>query len=168
MDAHELKLWIGDWVRVKLTGAIGKFEGQKESNAIVVINGSRQLIEAKFLEVYNEPEPEESLLEQLGIREEAEPVKKKDAIPNTLDLHLEKLSGYSADSGQTILEFQLKECRAFLDEMISRKIGSAIIIHGKGEGILKEQVIHLLGDYPQIKHFFPRNHGGALELLLYY
>lgn len=168
MDRKQLDdLWIGDWITVTLTGVKGKFEGIKGDHAMVNINGQKQLVEAKFLELSEDPGEDQSLSDLLGLEIE-KPEKIKTPISSILDLHLEKLPGYSAESGQTILDFQLKTCRSFIEEIIQRKMGSAIIIHGKGEGILKEQVIHLLGDFPQVKHHFPRNHGGALEILLYY
>lgn len=168
MELNELKdLWIGDWVRVTLTGATGKFEGEKDGKAIVVIGVQRQLIDPRYLEISEAPEDEKSLLELLGLAEE-QAEEKKEFIDNTLDLHLEKLTSFSPDAGLSILDFQIRECRRFLSEIIRRKLGSAIIIHGKGDGVLKEQIIHILADYPEIKHFFSRNQGGALELLLYY
>lgn len=169
MDREQLKdLWIGDWVRVTLTGAIGKFEGEREGKVLVSINNHRQLIEIQFLEIAEAP-VEDDLLKDLLPEDQTDSTRQtKPAFDTTLDLHLEKLEGYSSASGLSILEYQLKECRKFLEQLIDRKIGMAIIIHGKGEGVLKEAVIHLLGEFPQVKHYFPRNQGGALEMLLYY
>jgi DNA-nicking Smr family endonuclease len=167
MDFNELKdLWIGDEVRIIGTTEMGKFEGIEKGKAKVLINARHSFFDPEQIEVYEEP-IEESLDKLLGL-EEPEKLPKKEKINHVLDLHLEKLPLYSPDSGMTILDYQLKECRKFLEEVVSKKRRSAMIIHGKGEGILKDQVIHLLGDFPQIRQYFPKNNGGALEILLYY
>lgn len=169
MDHNALKdLWIGDLVRVTKTGAIGKFEGETGGKARILLDGRHMLMEARDIEVHDEPESEESLVQLLGIEEQKIKEKKRPSMVNVLDLHLEKLSGYTPNSGLTILDYQLKECRKFLEEVIARKYLSATIIHGKGEGILRDQVIHLLKEFPQVRNHFPKNHGGALEILLFY
>ncbi|MCB0669036.1 MAG: Smr/MutS family protein [Saprospiraceae bacterium] len=169
MDRNALQdLWIGDWISVTLTGARGKFEGIQGDKALISINGQRQLIDPKYLELSDEPLEEESLADLLGIEPEPQSGEVKTPFNNILDLHLEKLPGYSPGSGQTILEYQLKQCRLFIEEIIKRKIGMAVIVHGKGQGVLKDAVIHLTGEFPEIKHHLSRNQGGALELLFYY
>ncbi len=169
MDHSALKdLWIGDMVRVTKTGAIAKFEGETGGKAKILLDGHHILLEACEIVVHNEPETEESLVQLLGIEEQKTTEKKRPSMVNVLDLHLEKLSGYTQNSGLVILDYQLKECRKFLEEVIARRYLSATIIHGKGEGILRDQVIQLLKEFPQVRNHFPKNHGGALELLLFY
>ncbi|MBK8505830.1 MAG: Smr/MutS family protein [Saprospiraceae bacterium] len=167
MDFNALKeLWIGDQVRVLATAETGKFEGLIKGEAKVLIKGQHLLFKPEQIEIYEEPVVE-SLDKLLGLEMPIKQIKKID-VNTVLDLHLEKLPGYLSDSGLTILDYQLKECRNFIEKLILKKRHSAIIIHGKGEGILKDQVIHLLGDFPQIRQYFPKNNGGALEILLFY
>jgi dsDNA-specific endonuclease/ATPase MutS2 len=169
MDLKSLKdLWIGDLVRVVPTGMIGKFEGSSGDKARILIEGRHHWIEVKDIEVYDEPEPEASLIELLGLEEEKPKKEKSPSFSNELDLHLDKLPPYSSDSGLSILDYQLNHCRQFLEEVIKRRYTSATIIHGKGEGILRDQVIHLLKDFHQIRQHLPKYNGGALEVLIFY
>ena len=40
------------------------------------------------------------------------------------------------------------------------------IIHGKGEGVLREAILHQLKDFNQVRFTFSKNGGGAVEVWL--
>jgi dsDNA-specific endonuclease/ATPase MutS2 len=160
------KLWIGDEVKILTSGKIGKYEGLSGGQAKVLVEGLYQLHPAEGIELYEAQPVEEDLSEILEIRS---PKSKKDpGFTNSLDLHLAKLPNYSPDSGQSILDYQLNQCQLFIKEIIKRKMSSATIIHGKGAGVLKQQVLQLLAGYPQVRVQQEKNEGGAVEVLLFY
>ncbi|NND33935.1 MAG: hypothetical protein HKN76_15205 [Saprospiraceae bacterium] len=159
-------LWIGDEVKILSSGKTGFFEGMEAGKAKVRIDGGHSLHAAHDLVLYEAPE-EDDLLEILEITPVK--VKQKDVpFSNILDLHLEKLPNYSPGSGISILDYQIKKCKEFIEEVIRRKLLSATIIHGRGTGILREQILVLLSAYKQIKIQHPKNEGGAIEVLLFY
>lgn len=159
-------LWIGDEVKVISRGKTGVFEGIAAGQAKVRIDNLHGLYPAHDIALYVSEPAEEDLLALLEIT--ATPKKKTNPFTNTLDLHLEKLPNYSAASGVSILDYQISQCKIFIEEVIRRKLLSATIIHGKGAGILRENIIALLAGYPQIKVQHPKNDGGAVEVLLFY
>ena len=65
-----------------------------------------------------------------------------------------------------ILSFQLEKAKSFIEDSISKKLPRILIIHGKGEGVLKIEIIHLLKGYTQIKFIIPKNIDGASEVWL--
>ena len=159
-------LWIGDEVSVISTGKTGVFEGIDGGQAKVRLDHEHVLYPAHDIALYV-PEPAEE--DFLSLLEIASPPKKvTPAFATVLDLHLEKLPNYSAASGISILDYQISQCTIFIEEVIKRKLLSATIIHGKGAGVLRENIVALLAGYPQIKVQHAKNDGGAVELLLFY
>lgn len=161
-------LWIGDKLKIVSRDAVGSFEGiSKEGMAIVKHNGCIEKIDAKDLELWNEPEPERfmPLEEQTlkpGIKVVNNTFKVFDGI---IDLHYEKLAPERLNNPHPhILEFQLLKCKEFLEEAIRRKFPYLRIIHGKGEGKLKAAVEHLLMFYPDIHSFYTSPDLGAVEI----
>ena len=74
---------------------------------------------------------------------EAQGPKKKPGIP-VLDLHAEKLPACRKLPADMILVCQLDELRLFLQRMKRDKIPRFRIIHGKGSGVLRAEVIRML------------------------
>ena len=73
---------------------------------------------------------------------------------------------YRPNHWATALDFQLMQCKKFLDQAVQSRASRIVIIHGRGAGILKDQVCHLLEDYQQVYQQFEINRGGALEVWL--
>ena len=65
-----------------------------------------------------------------------------------------------------ILDYQLEKTRIFIRDAIDRKYPHITIIHGKGQGVLKSEIEHILKDYHQIRFTFSKNGGGAVEVWL--
>ncbi|HMU04390.1 MAG TPA: Smr/MutS family protein, partial [Saprospiraceae bacterium] len=86
---------------------------------------------------------------------------------HTLDLHLEKLAPHMQNElPARILEFQVQKSEVFIREAISKKYPHITIIHGKGAGVLKEQIEAQLKGFPQVRFTFSKNGGGAVEVWL--
>jgi len=158
------ELWIGEHVKLKSNQKEGKFEGRGAKNhAFVRINGKMHLIEASDLEIVRQEEP----TIDLGLEE----LVSKPTLPlkTDIDLHIEKLSPEleHADPSR-ILAVQIEKTKEYVDHLISRKMYTAKIIHGKGSGQLKEEVHHILKGISEVSHFHEINDGGATEILFSY
>ena len=68
-----------------------------------------------------------------------------------IDLHIEVLSPKDARRNKAeILDIQLKHCEDYVREAIHGQITPVVIIHGKGRGRLKEEVLRLLRSFHEI------------------
>ncbi len=153
------ELWIGDRLLIKPTHEVGTFEGSTNGVARVRL-GSRMVEETD--------EPDLPLDEPAEVAWSRGAQSRAEWSGTTIDLHLEKLDGYRSDSGQTPIEYQITACRRFLVDAIARRRASVLIIHGKGQGILRDAIIHILPDFPEVRWHTPRHRGGALEVLFAY
>ena len=97
--------------------------------------------------------------------------------PFEIDLHYESLTE-STDirANHEILQKQLTACRSFVQKSIAKKLKRIVIIHGKGEGVLKAEIhlyLNRLGSEHGIKldfHDAPYSEygmGGATEVIFY-
>ncbi len=86
---------------------------------------------------------------------------------NTLDLHLEKLAPHmEGEPAGRILDYQLQQSDAFIRHAIHHNMPHITIIHGKGQGVLKDAISHQLSLFSQVKITFTKNGGGAVEVWL--
>ncbi len=94
--------------------------------------------------------------------------KKRAIAPLEVDLHIGQLT--NSTRGLTnfdMLNLQIKTAKQTLDYAIQKKIGSVVFIHGVGEGILKEELIYLLGRYYGLEFFdapFSKYGAGATQV----
>ena len=66
-----------------------------------------------------------------------------------------------------ILEFQKQKCLEFIQYAITKNYPVIHIIHGKGQGVLKSEIEHMLKQYNHVvKWTFSKNDGGAVEVWL--
>jgi hypothetical protein len=71
-----------------------------------------------------------------------------------LDLHIESLiDSHKGMSNAEILTIQLKEMRSFFKKAQQKHIRKVILIHGVGEGILKEEVRTFLSKQEGVEYF---------------
>jgi dsDNA-specific endonuclease/ATPase MutS2 len=119
-------------------------------------------------------------LEDLRIEEELEfhPQKQVIQLPkkpgstperkgNSIDLHIEALKPELAGSlPERIINHQLDQFHIFLENSINQRIPFITIIHGKGTGVLREQVRQILKLHPQVKLIQPSRDDGATEAWL--
>ena len=71
-----------------------------------------------------------------------------------LDLHIEVLvDSHAGMSNSEILERQMRELRVFYNSALQKRIRKLIIIHGVGEGVLKQEVRDFLAGKDGISYF---------------
>ena len=62
-----------------------------------------------------------------------------------IDLHIEELlDDHSFMTNHEILTKQMNSCRQFIQRAITANMNRVVIIHGKGEGVLKSEIISYL------------------------
>ena len=92
---------------------------------------------------------------------------KKQKSQNILrvDLHIELLNkGFQYMDNFEIVNLQLNECRRNIEKALNSKVTKLEIIHGIGEGVLKNEVHSILRDYNL--RFYLTQDGGATEVYL--
>ena len=71
--------------------------------------------------------------------------KSKTKLVWEIDIHIENLiENYYNLSNYQIVNYQLDRCEEILHKAIQSKIHKLVIIHGKGQGVLRKEVHHLL------------------------
>jgi dsDNA-specific endonuclease/ATPase MutS2 len=104
-------------------------------------------------------------------------VRSATAIPTEIDLHIEELMDYTTHLANfEIVQIQMTACRAFVQNAIAANLKSIVVIHGKGEGVLKSEIHHYLDRLANNKgisldyHDAPYNQygmGGATTISFY-
>jgi dsDNA-specific endonuclease/ATPase MutS2 len=93
--------------------------------------------------------------------------KKNSGLVWEIDLHIEQLiDNHRNMSNFDIIQVQLQHCKGTIERAIKNNVPRLVIIHGRGEGVLKEEVLHLLKKYPvEAKDADFRTYGiGATEV----
>ncbi|HQU52004.1 MAG TPA: Smr/MutS family protein [Saprospiraceae bacterium] len=161
------KLWVGDLVWIKSLQQQGTYRGLHHTNkAIVLIGDTLIMVAGTDLELL--PEEVDDGTDPFLLELQKEIPKEHPEWMNfsrSLDLHLEAINpGLEHASPSRALTFQIEQAKKYLERAIKLKIPSVVIIHGKGTGVLKMELEHLLGAYSAIRHFHSINEGGALEI----
>ena len=82
-----------------------------------------------------------------------------------IDLHIELLRpNYKALDKSEIIQIQLNECYNTIEKALNSNITKIVIIHGIGEGVLKNEVHDILTNYNL--RFYLTKDGGATEVYL--
>ncbi|MCG8576535.1 MAG: Smr/MutS family protein [Flavobacteriales bacterium] len=94
-----------------------------------------------------------------------------------IDLHIEQLrDNFENMTNFEIVQVQMEACKTFIRRCLNRGDKKIYIIHGKGEGVLKSEVLHFLHklriehDINLEFHDAPYNEfgmGGATEVIIY-
>ena len=153
-------LWVGDLLRLKKSGRIGKFEAIIDGKIRVKIDDKTVLTTITNLEYYIEPKTEHHLfLPDDGVTDICPPER-------VIDLHIEKLNpSLTNGKPERILDYQIKAAKEYLEQVIALKYSSVIIIHGKGTGVLKLEIRHLLSLYSEVQLCLDTNKGGGTEVV---
>ena len=95
---------------------------------------------------------------------------------NEIDLHIEDLVDYHGDmTNQEILMRQMTTCKQFIQRAIDSNLKRVVLIHGKGEGVLKTEIhtyLNKLSVYHEIRieyadaPYTEYGMGGATEVFL--
>jgi dsDNA-specific endonuclease/ATPase MutS2 len=181
MTIEEAKnLWVGDEIYLLKSKRKGLFAGITADKKVIMKIGDKTVKStpanvSKVLTVADDWKEEIDKTITNHAKDENEITKSKSLqkslnfYPDTIDLHLEKLSPTLVFSNtQRALDFQIEKCKEFLDISIDRKRHSVTIIHGKGQGILKNHIHALLQNYREVTFYSESNKGGATEVLLNY
>lgn len=163
-------LWIGEKILIKSSGKSGTFEGiGKDGKARILTGGKILLVTETNIEVLPEAEyfPDINNMLVEDERKHPKPTSLKITFDHTLDLHIDKLAPHMENEMPArILEFQLQKSESFIKEAIKLNYPHITIIHGKGQGVLKQAIEHQLGQFSQVKFTFSKNGGGAVEVWL--
>lgn len=125
------------------------FERQVQASEIVKI----------FIDEFTVAIPNEKIQIDLGFqkinRGAPKKEKKKQIVLNNnweIDLHLENLPDEILSSGSLhYIEMQMKALRYFIEKVKKNRVKSFIVIHGVGDGILKDEVMTYLSRYDSFK-----------------
>ena len=140
---------IGDFVRFLDGNTTGQLVEQKGKNATVQTDGLRLKTKYKNLIKVEPPKPKQQ--QQVRVNALSSDSSLKDTISQRLDLR-----GKRTDEA-------LDEVTQYLDKAVFRGLNQVEIIHGKGAGILKDQIHKYLGDRSEVKNYELANEdfGGA-------
>ncbi len=164
-------LWIGELVKMKASGKTGKFLGiNTDGKARIQSEGKIILTSSHNLEIIPEKEFQLDIDQFLKLEQEKNLSSVTPLIikfDHTLDLHIDKLAPHLENEiSARILEYQLQQSENFIKNAIEKKYPHFTIIHGKGQGVLKQAIEHQLSLFHQVKITFSKNGGGAVEVWL--
>lgn len=159
-------LWIGDLIRLKKSGRIGKFDGRSGHKKVRIKVGDKIVI-TPLTNIEMAPEGSEVAPNIISNR----PILQKKTTTNlsdTIDLHIEKLNSSLLNGRpERILDTQVRAAKTFIKDSIQNGTKKILIIHGKGEGVLKSEITHLLSLNEKVQFVFDKNDGGATEVWFY-
>jgi len=115
------------------------FERLFSRNELVVIHSKDYKLPDDLVVQVNDDDTLSS--QQYTVRKEKKTGSRKPMEIWELDLHIEALTdSHSGMSNAEILDRQLREMRSFYSKARTKQIRRIILIHGVGEGVLKEEV----------------------------
>ena len=163
--------WIGDWVRDKVGNVYGTYEGNRTGMALVKIGGSIREIPENRLILLSDKEVEAIRMNERTRK--SDKLKSKtpedETFNDTIDLHIENLAPHLANRQvELILKKQLDAAKLFIEKAIDKRQLSITIIHGKGTGALKMEIMHMLEGYEAVYFTKPVNNEGAVQVLFQY
>ena len=160
--------WIGDRVEIISSGKTGTYEGDINGKAKVKTGKKILVVEYENLKILPDDDDEMPVYQD-GNEDETDYSGAFVPFDNTLDLHIEKLNpAMQNERAELILIYQLKRARLFIEEAIRRHQLKVVLIHGKGEGVLKAEITHLVNSYKEVYFTKSINNGGALEVMFSY
>ena len=158
--------WIGDKVWIVSLNRTGIFEGDApEGKAKVKIDGQHYFHAFDDLKLF-EGEENEPKIENAELKSEPQYTPfLTTSFESAIDLHIEKLSPvHRHASTQQILLLQKQECRRFVKNAFDAGRREVLIIHGKGTGVLKEEVRNITLSIDPGAHLEEINEDGATRV----
>jgi dsDNA-specific endonuclease/ATPase MutS2 len=160
------ELWIGDLLRLKKSGRVGKFAGISPEQKIKVKVGDKIILTTPGNLEHapdNHSDNDNQFIPRPSITKQT-----PKPLNSIIDLHIEILNPSLLNARpERIIDFQITAAKKFIESAIEQKLPKIEIIHGIGAGVLKMEVEHLIYLYSEhIKAQFPLNKGGSIELWL--
>lgn len=155
-------LKVGDSVSVihdRISGKILSVSGPKvtledtdgfirhfKSHELAIISSNNYKIDSSEASQFIEKETEVVLIKSQPKQNVTNPENEVSANANEIDLHIEVLYPEAVHwTVADILQKQMIACRAFIEKSVANKKKKVVIIHGKGEGVLKSEIYRYLG-----------------------
>lgn len=162
-------LWIGDHVRLKRSRREGRYEGLSVAGKARIRVGDKIILaKPSNIEIFEPPPPHKTLVfeeDDNGIQSSQHPK----PANNKIDLHINILAPHlTNEMSVRILEYQLEAFKIFLDDAYEQNKLVVTVVHGKGEGVLKNHIQVYLQSDPRIKFYTETNRGGATEVWFEY
>lgn len=132
----------GDWVTVELDEGV---EITVSIQELVFCEAGKEA----HLHNLGHPEQVQKLKEDLKHSQPMSPLSGPE-IP-VIDLHFEKIYGRVPQPGEQIVSLQLSHLKKCLSKLKAAGCRQVIVIHGVGQGILRDEVYALLRLYPDIR-----------------
>lgn len=158
-------LWVGDYVKLIKSGRIGRFHASSDNGKIKAKLENDKIVNTTISNIEKMPDDYLPEIPKLTSKR-TKPSSKTKPISDTIDLHYEVLfSNQLQTKPERILQLQIGAAKEFIESAIANKLYRIVIIHGKGEGILKSEILHLLTFYDEINYRLEINQGGATEVI---
>lgn len=161
-EVHEL--WVGDYVRLVKSGRIGRFAKYQAGKIYVEVDDKLIKTVPKLVEYMGDlpTETKEDVAEDSIVQ-----TARSHHYSSTIDLHIEKLNPSLANAlPERIVAYQVEAAKKFIEAAKAQHLQVIEIIHGKGTGVLKHEVLHLLSLYPEVDSCKEINAGGGTEIIL--
>jgi len=162
IDPNEM--WVGDLLQVIPTGIVGKYESHRGDIVTLNCKGTKVVANKTDIRTWKQPK----VTQELTFDDELAPQNDKGGkLQETIDLHINILAPHMQHQSQArILDFQIEKAREFVQTALDNKRFNLLIIHGKGTGVLKAEIQHMLKDFNKVRYTFDKNKGGATEVWL--
>ena len=140
------------------------FEYQFEITKLILLPGKRDRDDLRNA-VFSGPirSKEEGNKPKITVKRD----KGRPAVPE-FDLHFEKMLDHYPDLDKNnALDFQLSYAKTQLDQAIKNRLPKIVLIHGVGEGVLKQELLKLIKQYDHLdpQPANPRKYGTGATLV---
>ena len=156
--------WVGDYVLIKSKNLYGKYHKDGQGGTCLV-STKEGIITTHISDISLAEEPEEVAISPKKSKKSHTTLKAPKA-QKVIDLHLDVLDPRRQISQHRMLDYQIEACKKFLNAALKARYRTVVIIHGKGSGILKQEIQHLLKMSDLVDYSFEINEGGATEVWL--
>ena len=158
------ELLIGDKLLLLSSNRIGVFQGTSGQKARVKVGDKILLVSADNLDLCTD---KADVVPSIDLSEEPSKPLDFHNFVTTLDLHIEALAPEMTTQPATvILRYQLSKLAEYLDQAEQAGAKYLTVIHGKGTGVLKKEVLHMLGIRSSVQFVLEKHDGGAVEVHL--
>ena len=158
-------LWVGDKLVLRKSGREGVFEGPSQNGKKARIRTMSGVVISSVSNLMYYQEPEEAI-ELFFEDKKTKKLMSFQEFPRMIDLHIEKLDPSQINGKpERIIDIQVTRVKNYIDEAIRLNVKNITIIHGKGTGVLKSEVEHILKLTPEVKFHITVNNGGAVDVM---